>query len=134
MALFDDIKKDSKNIKYVEMVYNGKPYKIYYKPLTGAEFDKIQLLSKAKKVTIREDRSEVEEHYIDDNKLRLNIILVKSCDENGKPLFQVMNPDHKKIIENMSYEKQAYLAYIMGLKGMDDIIREQEELLKKTLG
>jgi hypothetical protein len=45
-----------------------------------------------------------------------------------------MNPDHKKIIENMSYEKQAYLAYVMGLKGMDDIIREQEELLKKTLG
>ena len=78
--------------------------------------------------------SEVEEHYIDDNKLRLNIILVKSCDENGKPLFQTMNPDHKKLIENMSYEKQAYLAYVMGLKGMDDIIREQEELLKKTLG
>ena len=82
-----DIEKDK--LYEVDFIVNDKLHKIYYKEMTGEDYNKIRQKSILRKKEIQLDGSITESQYIDDDELRVNIILDMARDEKGNRLFSM---------------------------------------------
>jgi len=55
-------------------------------------------------------------------------------DKDEKRVFSNLKQSIDDIEEKLSYETTSYLAALMGLKSIADMIEEQKEAIKKTVG
>jgi len=101
--------------------------------MSGANHSRALELSKKTKTVKEVDGSTTELSYYDDDLLRAHIIYFQMLDKEGKRVFTDLGKV-KWIQENIAYETSCFLASVMGLKSVSDIVQEQEEVLKKTNG
>ena len=132
--LKSDIQKEKDKLYEVDFVVNDQLHKIYYKEMTGADYSKIRNKSILTKKEVQLDGSTNEIKYIDDDELRINIILDMARNKDGDRLFSMTDREHKDIVKNMKFTTQCYLAYEMGLKPERDILQLQREKLAKMNG
>lgn len=123
LDILKDLHADSQKLRCVDMVANGNIHKIYYRLLTGQDLDGIRILSKRFKLV---EGKEIE--YVDEDLLRVHVIIKQSLNEEGKPIFTIIDEDN---IKKIPYENQCYLASVMGLKSLSDMMEEAGEALKK---
>lgn len=126
-----DIEKDK--LYEVDFIVNDKLHKIYYKEMTGEDYNKIRQKSILRKKEIQLDGSITESQYIDDDELRVNIILDMARDEKGNRLFSMTNPEHKTLVKKMKFTTQSFLAYEMGMKPERDMLELQRANIKKMI-
>jgi len=131
--LLKALEKESKEIRSADIIADKKAHKIYYRVMSGDDHSRALQLSKKTKMVKETDGSQTELSYYDDDLLRCYIIYFQLLDEDGNRVFTNLT-DVDWIKDNIAYETQAYLATVMGLKSVSDIIEEQKEALKKTSG
>lgn len=124
LDILKDLHADSQKLRSVDMVANGNVHKIYYKLLTGQDLDGIRTLAKRIKTV---EGKEIE--YVDEDLLRVHVIIRQALNEAGEHLFTIIDEDN---IKKIPYENQCYLASVMGLKSLSDMVEEATEALKKT--
>ena len=124
-SLLDDLIADAAKLRSVDFIINGKMNTVYYKLLTGKTYDTIKTLSKKKKLV-----EGVEIEYVDEDVLRVQTIMRQTLNKDGTPVFTI--GDDTKLAK-IAYDTQCYLASVMGLKSISDIIEDTKEALKKTL-
>ena len=101
--------------------------------MSGQDHSRALELSKKTKTVQETDGSATDLTYYDDDLLRAHIIYFQLLDKDGNRVFTNL-PKIKWIQENIAYETSSYLAAVMGLKSVSDIIEEQQEALKKMNG
>ena len=101
--------------------------------MSGVDHARALELSKKTKTVKETDGSTTELTYYDDDLLRCHIIYFQLLNKEGERVFTNLNKV-KWIKDNIAYETASYLATIMGLKSVSDIVEEQKEVLKKTNG
>ena len=101
--------------------------------MSGDDHARALELSKRTKTVKETDGSETELSYYDDDLLRCYIIYFQLLNKDGERVFTNLT-DIEWIKKNITYETSSYLAAVMGLKSVSDIITEQQEILKKTSG
>ena len=124
LDILKDLHEDSQKLRCVDMVANKKAHKIYYKLLTGQDLEEIRVLAKRSRVV---EGKLIE--YVDEDTLRVHVIIRQARDIEGKQLFTILDEGDIKMIP---YENQCYLASVMGLKSLSDMMEEATEALKKT--
>lgn len=132
-TLLKALEKESTDLRTADMTLNGEVHRIYYKVMSGANHARALELSKKTKTVKETDGSTTELSYYDDDLLRAHIIYFQLLDKDGKRVFTDLTKV-KWIQDNTSYETGSYLAAVMGLKSVSDIIQEQTEALKKMNG
>lgn len=132
--LLSDLEKEKDKLYDVDFVVNDVLHKIYYKEMTGDDWNKIRQKSIVKKREQQLDGSVNEIEYLDDNELRINIILEMARDEKGDRLFSLTNKEHREVVKKIKFTTQSYLAYEMGLKPERDMLQIQREKIKKMSG
>jgi hypothetical protein len=131
--LLKALEKESKDIRSADMVVNGKIHQIYYRIMSGDDHARALELSKKTKNIKETDGSTTELTYYDDDLLRSHIIYFQLLDKDGSRVFTDL-PKIQWIKDNITYETASYLAAVMGLKSVSDIVEEQQEALKKMNG
>jgi len=131
--LLKALEKESKDIRSADMVVNGKIHQIYYRIMSGDDHARALELSKKTKNIKETDGSTTELTYYDDDLLRCHIIYFQLLDKDGSRVFTDL-PKIQWIKDNITYETASYLAAVMGLKSVSDIVEEQQEVLKKMNG
>ena len=131
--LLKALEREATELRSAEFVVSGEIQKVYYRIMSGDDHARALELSKKTKTVRETDGSETELTYFDDDLLRCYIIYFQLLDENGERVFTNIT-DVDWIKKNITYETSSYLASVMGLKSVSDIITEQQELLKKTNG
>ena len=131
--LLKALEKESKDIRSADIVVDGTIHQIYYRVMSGDDHARALELSKKTKTVKETDGSTTELTYYDDDLLRCHIIYFQLLNKEGERVFTNLNKV-KWIKDNIAYETASYLATIMGLKSVSDIVEEQKEVLKKTNG
>ena len=131
--LLKALEKESKDIRSADMVVNGKIHQIYYRIMSGDDHARALELSKKTKNIKETDGSTTELTYYDDDLLRSHIIYFQLLKKDGSRVFTDL-PKIQWIKDNITYETASYLAAVMGLKSVSDIVEEQQEVLKKMNG
>jgi hypothetical protein len=131
--LLKALEREATELRSAEFVVGGEIQKVYYRIMSGDDHARALELSKKTKTVKETDGSETELSYYDDDLLRCYIIYFQLLNENGERVFTNLT-DIDWIKKNITYETSSYLAAVMGLKSVSDIITEQQELLKKTNG
>jgi hypothetical protein len=131
--LLKALEKESKDIRSADMVVNGKIHQIYYRIMSGDDHARALELSKKTKNIKETDGSTTELTYYDDDLLRSHIIYFQLLKKDGSRVFTDL-PKIQWIKDNITYETASYLAAVMGLKSVSDIVEEQQEALKKMNG
>ena len=131
--LLKALEREKQDLRTADIVLNGETHQIYYRTMSGQDHARAIELSKKTKTVTEVDGSSTELTYYDDDLLRAHIIYFQLLDKDGNRVFTNL-PKVKWIQENVAYETQSYLAAVMGLKSVSDIIQEQQEALKKTNG
>jgi len=131
--LLKALEKESKDIRSADMVVNGKIHQIYYRIMSGDDHARALELSKKTKNIKETDGSTTELTYYDDDLLRCHIIYFQLLKKDGSRVFTDL-PKIQWIKDNITYETASYLAAVMGLKSVSDIVEEQQEALKKMNG
>ena len=131
--LLKALEKESKDLRSADMVVNGKVHQIYYRIMSGDDHARALELSKKTKTVKETDGSTTELTYYDDDLLRCHIIYFQLLDKDGDRVFTNLTKV-KWIKDNITYETASYLASVMGLKSVSDIVEEQQETLKKMSG
>jgi len=131
--LLKALEREATELRSVEFVVSGEIQKVYYRIMSGDDHARALELSKKTKTVKETDGSTTDLTYYDDDLLRCYIIYFQLLNENGERVFTNLT-DIKWIKENIAYETSSYLASVMGLRSVSDIITEQQELLKKTNG
>ena len=131
--LLKALEKESKDIRSADMVVGKKIHKIYYRIMSGDDHSRALELSKKTKNIKETDGSTTELTYYDDDLLRSHIIYFQLLDKGGERVFTNLTKV-KWIRDNITYETASYLAAVMGLKSVSDIVEEQQEILKKMNG
>lgn len=131
--LLKALEREKNNLRKAELLVDGQIHEIYFKTMSGDDHARALELSKKTKTVKETDGSETELSYYDDDLLRCHIIYFQLLNKDGERVFTNLT-DIKWIKENIAYETSSYLATVMGLKSVSDIITEQQEALKKTNG
>jgi len=131
--LLKALEKEAQDLRSAEFVVNGEIHKVYYRIMSGDDHARALELSKKTKTVKETDGSETELSYYDDDLLRCYIIYFQLLNKDGERVFTNLT-DIDWIKKNITYETSSYLAAVMGLKSVSDIITEQQEILKKTSG
>jgi len=131
--LLKALEKERSNIRSADIVVDGKTHQIYYRVMSGDDHSRALELSKKTKTVKETDGSTTELSYYDDDDLRSYIIYFQLLDKDGKRVFTDL-PKVKWIKDSIAYETASYLAAVMGLKSVSDIVEEQQEALKKMSG
>ncbi len=131
--LLKALEKESKDIRSADMVVNGKVHQIHYRIMSGDDHARALELSKKTKNIKETDGSTTELTYYDDDLLRSHIIYFQLLNKDGERVFTNLTKV-KWIRDNITYETASYLAAVMGLKSVSDIVEEQQEILKKMNG
>ena len=131
--LLKALEREATELRSVEFVVSGEIQKVYYRIMSGDDHARALELSKKTKTVKETDGSTTDLNYYDDDLLRCYIIYFQLLNENGERVFTNLT-DIDWIKKNITYETSSYLASVMGLKSVSDIITEQQELLKKTNG
>lgn len=131
--LLKALERESKDLRSAELIVDGEIHNIYYRTMSGDDHARALELSKKTKTVKEADGSETELSYYDDDLLRCHIIYFQLLDKDGNRVFTNLT-DVKWIKENIAFETSSYLAAVMGLKSVSDILTEQQEALKKTNG
>jgi len=131
--LLKALEREATELRSVEFVVSGEIQKVYYRIMSGDDHARALELSKKTKTVKETDGSTTDLTYYDDDLLRCYIIYFQLLNENGERVFTNLT-DVDWIKKNITYETSSYLASVMGLKSVSDIITEQQEALKKTNG
>jgi hypothetical protein len=131
--LLKALEKESKDIRSADIVVGKKVHKVYYRIMSGDDHSRALELSKKTKNIKETDGSTTELTYYDDDLLRSHIIYFQLLDKGGERVFTNLTKV-KWIRDNITYETASYLAAVMGLKSVSDIVEEQQEILKKMNG
>ena len=131
--LLKALEREKNNLRKAELLVDGQIHEIYFKTMSGDDHARALELSKKTKTVKETDGSETELSYYDDDLLRCHIIYFQLLNKDGERVFTNLT-DVKWIKENIAYETSSYLASVMGLKSVSDIIEEQKEVLKKMNG
>jgi len=131
--LLKALEKESKDIRSADIVVGKIVHKIYYRIMSGDDHSRALELSKKTKNVKEVDGSTTELTYYDDDLLRSHIIYFQLLDKSGERVFNNLTKV-KWIKDNITYETASYLAAVMGLKSVSDIVEEQQETLKKMNG
>jgi len=131
--LLKALEREATELRSAEFVVSGEIQKVYYRIMSGDDHARALELSKKTKTVKETDGSTTDLTYYDDDLLRCYIIYFQLLNENGERVFTNLT-DVDWIKKNITYETSSYLASVMGLKSVSDIITEQQELLKKTNG
>jgi len=131
--LLKALERESKDLRSADLVVDKEQHTIYYRVMSGDDHARALELSKKTKKIKEADGSETELTYYDDDLLRCHIIYFQLLDQSGERVFTNLT-DIDWIKNNIAYETQSYLATVMGLKSVSDIIEEQKEVLKKMNG
>jgi len=131
--LLKALEREKNNLRKAELLVDGQIHEIYFKTMSGDDHARALELSKKTKTVKETDGSETELSYYDDDLLRCHIIYFQLLNKDGERVFTNLT-DVDWIKKNITYETSSYLASVMGLKSVSDIITEQQELLKKTNG
>jgi len=131
--LLKALEREKNNLRKAELLVDGQIHEIYFKTMSGDDHARALELSKKTKTVKETDGSETELSYYDDDLLRCHIIYFQLLNKDGERVFTNLT-DIKWIKENIAYETSSYLASVMGLRSVSDIITEQQEALKKTNG
>ena len=131
--LLKALEREKNNLRKAELLVDGQIHEIYFRTMSGDDHARALELSKKTKTVKETDGSETELSYYDDDLLRCHIIYFQLLNKDGERVFTNLT-DVKWIKENIAYETSSYLATVMGLKSVSDIITEQQEALKKTNG
>lgn len=131
--LLKALEKEKQDIRSADIALNGEVHQIYYRTMSGQDHARALELSKKTKTVKETDGSTAELSYYDDDLLRAHIIYFQLLDKDGKRVFNNL-PKVKWIQENIAHDTASYLAAIMGLKSVSDIVEEQQEILKKMNG
>lgn len=127
------LEKESTEIRSADMVVNGEVHQIHYRIMSGDDHARALELSKKTKTVKEADGSSTDLTYYDDDLLRCHIIYFQLLDSSGERVFNNLTKV-QWIKDNITYETASYLAAVMGLKSVSDIIEEQQEVLKKMNG
>lgn len=131
--LLKALEKESTDIRSADIVVGKKVHQIYYRIMSGADHSRALELSKRTKNVQEVDGSTTELTYYDDDMLRSHIIYFQLLDKSGERVFNNLTKV-KWIKDNITYETASYLAAVMGLKSVSDIVEEQQDVLKKMNG
>jgi hypothetical protein len=131
--LLKALEKESKDIRSADIVLGKKVHKIYSRIMSGDDHSRALELSKKTKTVKETDGSTTDLTYYDDDLLRSHIIYFQLLDKDGERVFNNLTKV-KWIRDNVTYETASYLAAVMGLKSVSDIVEEQQEALKKMNG
>jgi hypothetical protein len=131
--LLKALEKESKDIRSADMVVNGKVHQIHYRIMSGDDHARALELSKKTKNIKETDGSTTELTYYDDDLLRSHIIYFQLLNKDGERVFTNLTKV-QWIKDNITYETSSYLAAVMGLKSVSDIVEQQQETLKKMNG
>jgi len=131
--LLKALEKESKDIRSADIVVGKKVHKIYYRIMSGDDHSRALELSKKTKNVKEVDGSTTELTYYDDDLLRSHIIYFQLLNKDGERVFNNLTKV-KWIKDNITYETASYLAAVMGLKSVSEIVEEQQEILKKMNG
>lgn len=131
--LLKAFEQESTSLRSADIGLNGEVHPIYYRLMSGANHIRALELSKKTKTIKEADGTAVEMTYYDDDLLRSHIIYFQLLDKEGKRVFTNIT-EVQWIKDNISFETSSYLASIMGLKSVSDIVEEQKEALKKISG
>jgi hypothetical protein len=127
------LERESTEIRSADMVVDGKVHQIYYRVMSGDDHARALELSKRTKTVKEADGSSTDLTYYDDDLLRCHIIYFQLLDKEGERVFKNLTKV-KWIKDNITYETASYLAAVMGLKSVSDIVEQQQETLKKMSG
>ncbi len=127
------LEKESTDIRSADMVVNGEIHQVYYRVMSGDDHARALELSKRTKTIKEADGSTTDLTYYDDELLRCHIIYFQLLNKEGERVFNNLTKI-KWIRDNITYETSSFLASVMGLKSVSDIIEEQQEILKKMNG
>lgn len=127
------LEKEGTDIRSADMVVGGDVHQIYYRVMSGQDHDNALELSKKVKTVKEADGSTTDLTYYDDGLLRAHIIYFQLLKKDGERVFNNLTKV-KWIRETITYETSSYLAAVMGLKSVSDIVEEQQEALKKMNG
>ena len=128
-ALFND----SQRLKEASIFLEGKEHIFKFKPMTGLIHRlALEQSKKVRKIT-EPDGTVIESEYYDDDRLRASIIYFQLLDSDGNRVFTRLD-EIDEIEKSLSYETSVYLASLIGLKSLSDMIEEQREAIKKTNG
>jgi len=131
--LLKALERESTDLRSAEFVVGGEIHKVYYRIMSGDDHARALELSKRTKTVKETDGSTTELTYYDDDLLRCHIIYFQLLNKDGERVFTNLT-DIDWIKKNITYETSSYLATVMGLKSVSDIITEQQEILKKMNG
>lgn len=132
-TLLKALERESTELKSADMLLNGKVHKVFYRLMSVADHSRAIELSKKTKTVKEVDGSEATLTYIDDDLVMAHIIYFQLLDKEGKRVFTDLSKV-SWIQKNITYETSAYLASVMGLRAISDIVQEQVEVLKKMTG
>jgi len=131
--LLKAFEKENNSVRSADIYVDGKAHKVYYRLMSGEDHERALNLSKKTKTVKETDGSTTELTYIDDDLLRSHIIYFQFLNKDGERVFNNLTKV-KWIQNNIAYETACYLAALMGLKSVSDIVEEQQEALKKMNG
>ena len=131
--LLKALEKEKNRLRIAPIIVDGKQHDIHYNIMSGEDHERALQLSKKTKTVKETDGSTTELTYYDDDLLRAHIIYFQLKDKEGDRVFKDITKV-KWIKDNIAYETMCYLASVMGLKSVSDIVEEQQEVLKKTSG
>jgi len=131
--LLKALEKESKDIRSADIVVGKKVHQVYYRIMSGDDHSRALELSKKTKNVKEVDGSTTELTYYDDDLLRSHIIYFQLLNKDGERVFNNLTKV-KWIKDNITYETASYLAAVMGLKSVSEIVEEQQEILKKMNG
>lgn len=131
--LLKALEKESTDIRSADILLGKTVHQIYYRVMSGADHSRALELSKKTKNVQEVDGSTTELTYYDDDLLRSHIIYFQLLRKDGSRVFNDL-PKVKWIKDTITYETASYLAAVMGLKSVSDIVEEQQEALKKMNG
>jgi len=131
--LLKALEKESTDIREANLVVNGDVHQVYYRVMSGDDHSRALELSKRTKTIKEADGSTTDLTYYDDDLLRCHIIYFQLLDKEGERVFNNLTKV-KWIRDNITFETASYLADVMGLKSVSDIVEEQQEVLKKMNG
>lgn len=129
----DALFTDSQRLREADILLNGVSHTFKFRPMSG-KIHRLALEMSKKKRTIKEpDGQVIESEYYDDDRLRASIIYFQLLNDKEERVFNLPK-QIDEIEEKISYETQSYLATLMGLKSVADMIEDQKEAIKKIIG